>query len=129
MMMRTETEHKAQTTGFLVTFTKEPLVEAAGYFLEQSFRIDEFIPVFFHSVSRNILRKRCHTFPSERREDVRGNGPLNTSQIKQPSRQTSPALRYTGRVQCMKKGYRPFEVMFFNPSVKLLRSHSVSFLI
>lgn len=47
MVRRTETEHKAQTTGFLVTFTKEPLVEAAGYFLEQSFQINEFIPVFF----------------------------------------------------------------------------------
>lgn len=32
------------------------------------------------------------TFPRERREEVRGSGPLNTSQIRQPSRHTSPAL-------------------------------------
>lgn len=47
MMMRAETEHKAQTTGFLVTFPKEPLVEAAGYFLEQSFRINELLTSLF----------------------------------------------------------------------------------
>lgn len=42
------------------------------------------------------LLKGC-TFPSERREEVRGRGPLNTSQIRQPSRHTSPALTQNNR--------------------------------
>lgn len=39
------------------------------------------------------LYRKVFTFPSDRREDARGNGPLNTSQIKQPSRHTSPVLQ------------------------------------
>lgn len=35
---------------------------------------------------------KTQTFPRERREEVRSSGPLNTSQIRQPSRHTSPAL-------------------------------------